>query len=353
MQAHEIESVLDALIGSRTPGLQYLALNSEGPIFQYNAGQADIQRQRPMVASTTLNAYSMSKAITAAAVLLLVQSRTIRLDEPLARYVRLTPYSPLITIQQLLSHTSGIPNPIPLRWVHPISAHKDFNEVAALNAVLRKNPRLSSEPGSKFAYSNIGYWLLGEVVAKVTGGPFTAFVSEHVIRPLGIPVQDLLFCIPDLDSHAQGYLEKYCVTNLVKGFLIDRELIGTYEGRWLRIEPHYVDGPAFVGLLGTTRGFGAFLQDQLRGKSVLFDTETQSLFFTQQHTRNRTLIPMTLAWHIGIDRNRPYYFKEGGGGGFRCMMRVYRYAQIATVIMANATGFDAGGVLDSVDRYFT
>ena len=99
MRTHEIESVLDAVIGSQTPGLQYLALNSEGPKFQYNAGQADIQRQCPMVAATALNAYSMSKTITAAAVLLLVQSRTIRLDEPLAHNVRSTPYSPLITIR--------------------------------------------------------------------------------------------------------------------------------------------------------------------------------------------------------------------------------------------------------------
>lgn len=58
------------------------------------------------------------------------------------------------------------------------------------------------------------------------------------------------------------------------------ELIGAYDGRpgrWLRIEPHYVNGPAFGGLIGTARAFGAFLQDQLRPQSTLFDEPTRAL----------------------------------------------------------------------------
>jgi CubicO group peptidase (beta-lactamase class C family) len=73
MTAHQVNSYLDALIGTRTPGLQYLVLNSAGPLFQYSAGWADIRHHRPMHSATTMMAYSMSKTITAVAVLLLIE----------------------------------------------------------------------------------------------------------------------------------------------------------------------------------------------------------------------------------------------------------------------------------------
>jgi CubicO group peptidase (beta-lactamase class C family) len=348
----KIEAVLDSLIDSVTPGLQYLALNSTGSVFHYNGGLADIQRRRPMNDATTLNAYSLSKTITAAAVLLLVQAKAVGLDDLLVRYLGSSPYGPAITIRQLLSHTFGIPNPIPLRWVHSISQHEDFDEAAAISAVLLAHSRPSRTPGSRFAYSNIGYWLLGQVVAKVTSSSFSSFVSGHVLRRLGIPEQDLAYSIPDVALHAQGYLEKYSFTNLFKYFLVDRTLIGTYERGWLRIEPHYVNGPAFGGLIGTARGFGRFLQDQLCQQSMLFEEETRDLFFGQQSTNTGKPIPMTLGWHMGTNGASQFYFKEGGGGGFHSLMRVYRPARIATVIMANATGFDVKRILNAADSVF-
>ena len=61
---------------------------------------------------------------------------------------------------------------------------------------------------------------------------------------------------------------------------------------------------------------------------------------------------MTLGWHVGLSGSRPFYYKEGGGGGFHCMMRVYRDAGVATIVMANATGFDARKCLDVTDGHF-
>ena len=67
---------------------------------------------------------STSKTITAAAVLGLVEAEQVKLDDPIDRYLDSQPYGPDVTIRHLLSHTSGIPNPIPLAWVHP--AARDF-----------------------------------------------------------------------------------------------------------------------------------------------------------------------------------------------------------------------------------
>src|ERR1700693_4942842 len=183
---------LDALVaGARTPGIQYLAVDSARTLFEYDGGWADLGRRMPMDGATTMMAYSMSKTITAAAVLQLAAAHKLGLDDPLARYVDSLPYTAPITLRQVLSHTSGIPNPIPLRWVHLARTHDTFDEHAALIALLRQHPRLAFPPGAKYAYSNIGYWLLGSGVARASGEPFPAYVAAHILRPLGVAPQEL------------------------------------------------------------------------------------------------------------------------------------------------------------------
>jgi len=347
----DVRSRLDAL-ASKTPGLQYLVVGPHGTVFEHAGGFADLAARRPMTSETTLMAYSMSKTITAAAILQLAGAGSIALDAPLVRYVDGQPYGRDVTVRQVLSHTSGIPNPIPLRWVHPAAEHGSFDEAAALAAVLREHPRLAFAPGAKYAYSNIGYWLLGSVVERASGEPFVSYVNERVLRPLGIASRDLDYVIEDPAVHATGYLEKYSVINLIKRAVIDRALVGAYAGSWLEILPHYLNGPAFGGLVGTARGFGAFLRDQLQPHSRLFDDRTRALFYEPQQTAGGRTIAMTLGWHVGAAGGSPCFYKEGGGGGFHCMMRVYPEARIASVAMANATGLDVRGLLDRVDPSF-
>ena len=122
--------------------------------------------------------------------------------------------------------------------------------------------------------------------------------------------------------------------NLVKGFVIDRKFLGSYEGQWLRLNSHYLNGPAFGGLIGTARGFSRFLQDQLRPKSVLFGLETKRLLETRQADGAGRPIPMTPGWHLGETHGVAYFSKEGGGGGFHCEMRIYPTRGIATVVLA-------------------
>ena len=350
--ARDPRAALDALVAqSRTPGLQYLVLGAAGTLFEYDRGWADIRHRVAMTPATTMMAYSMSKTITAAAVLQLVAAGRARLDDEIDGAIR-TPYGPGITIRRLLAHLSGLPNPIPLRWVHPVARHGSFDEHAALDAVLAAHPKPASAPGTAYHYSNIGYWLLGRVVERASGESFTTYVADHLLTPLGIPSVDLGYVIPDAGRHAHGYLEKWSFMNLAKRLLIDRELIGDYEGSWLRIEPHYLNGPAFGGLVGTARGFGTFLRDQLQPQSVVLDRSARTLFTEQQRTTANTPVPMTLGWHLGDLAGCPFYYKEGGGGGFHCEMRIYPAPGVASIIMTNATGFDVKGCLNALDGGF-
>jgi D-alanyl-D-alanine carboxypeptidase len=349
-----VESYLTGLTRtSSAPGIQYLVVTASDVVFEHASGWADVHRRVPVDAATTMMAYSMSKTITAVAVLQLVESGGLGLDDAVERFVGSLPYGPGVTVRQLLSHTSGVPNPIPLRWVHPAALHARFDEDAALAAVLKDNPRLSFEPGTRYAYSNIGYWLLGKVVERASGVSFPSYVGARILRPLGIGPEDLGYVVANPDHHATGYLEKYSILNLARRFLIDRDLIGDYRGRWLEIRSHYLNGPAFGGLVGTARGFGRFLQDQLRPGSALLNDTTRRLLYQPQQTAKGAPVAMTLGWHVDtFGKGRIFYYKEGGGGGFHCMMRVYPAEGIGTVVMTNATGFDVRRLLNTTDAPF-
>jgi CubicO group peptidase (beta-lactamase class C family) len=294
-------------------------------------------------------AYSMSKPLTAAAVLQLIEAERLSLDESINRFVTCCPYGPEISIRRLLAHSSGIPNPIPLRWVHPPAVHDTFDEHAALLTMLQRHKRLSFAPGTQYGYSNIGYWLLGEFVQRVSGMAFSSYMTSRVLQPLGLTPLELGYKIPSLTDHACGYLEKYSFMNIFKAMLIDRQFIGRYHGRWLEIYAHYLDGAAFGGLVGTAGAFGKFLQDQLRPQSALFGDSTRSQFFTQQQATDGSAIRTTLGWHVGIRKGESFYYKEGGGGGFHCIMRLHPRHQFGTVVMTNATAFNVRGLLDKIE----
>ena len=346
-------SALNQYVRSEVPGLQYIAVTADQVLCEYAGGWADIQGQKVMTLDTTLMAYSMTKTFTAVAILQLAEQRKLSLDDVIDRYFVNTAYHGHgITLRQLLNHTSGVPNPIPLRWVHLAAEDSSFNEAEALATVLRENPDLAFEPGRKFSYSNIGYWLLGKVVEQVTGQSYPAYIRKNIFQPLRLLAQEMDFLIPDESRHANGYLKKYSLMNLVKGFVVDNKFLGSYEGRWLRFNSHYLNGPAFGGLIGTARGFSRFLQDQLRADSALFGPETKRLLETQQTDGAGRPIQMTPGWHLGETHGVAYFFKEGGGGGFHSEMRIYPAKGVATVAMANSTGFHSTRLLNRVDRTF-
>jgi D-alanyl-D-alanine carboxypeptidase len=349
----KLTDFLDRQAGSHVPGLQYIVVDAASTRFEYAGGWADIQNRTAMALDTTLMAYSMTKTFTAVAILQLMEQGKLGLDDEMERYLPDTPYSGHhITVRQLLAHTSGLPAPIPLRWAHLAEEDARFDEDAALARVLHDHPRLAFEPGRKFGYSNIGYWLLGKIIERVTGKSYRDCVSAHILLPLNLSTQEISFTIPHPARHANGYLAKYSLMNLLKGLVTDSKFWGDYEGNWLRLKSHYLNGPAFGGLVGTTRGFGRFLQDQLRTKSSLFGPETQRLLETQRTDSAGNLIPMTLGWHLGETQGVGFFFKEGGGAGFHGEMRLYPTKGLASVVMVNSTAFNSSKFLNRVDGAF-
>jgi D-alanyl-D-alanine carboxypeptidase len=340
------------IAASKYPGIQYVVVTAKERLFEYDGGYADVKNAISMSAGTTMMAYSMTKTFTAAAVLQLVEQGKVSLDESVLHYLPTFPYGSSVKVRHLLSQTSGLPNPIPLRWVHPVSQDSAFDESAALRTVMISHPKLVFAPGSRYAYSNISYWLLGEIIANSSGEPYEQYMQRRILAPLGLTARDAAFSIGDTSRHAKGYLSRRSLMNLMKGLLLDGQLIGDNEGRWANIRDHYLNGPAFGGLIATARAASVFLQDQLGDRSVLMSPETHKLFFTQQVSTGKTPVLMTLGWHIGELNGRRYFYKEGGGGGYHCEMRIFPERGIGSVIMVNETSSSCTRTQDSADLQF-
>lgn len=345
----QVAKLMEELTPPDGPGIQYVIVDKSKVIFEYSSGLADIKSRTRLRLNHTMAAFSMTKTITAIAVLQLIEKQTINLDDKVDRYIK-HPYNPDITIRQLLNHTSGIPNPIPLKWVHLANSNDNFNEDAALELVLRENPKSDNAPGENYAYSNIGYWLLGKVVEAATKQAYQAYVTRNIFQPLKLKPAEIDFKINDPSNHAKGYLAKYSFINLVKGFVANKEVWGEYEGSWLHINDVYLNGPAFGGAIGSAKAFGRVLQDLLSEESLLLGKSSMQLLYEAEKTNSGKRIPMTLGWHIEELNGLRYFYKEGGGAGFHSEMRIYPSRGLASVIMTNRTSFNSRKELSRIDE---
>ncbi len=344
-----VRRILGRVLKPGGPGLAYVMTDAEGPVCEHAGGWADIAGRVPMTVGTTQAAFSMTKTLTAIAVLQLAERGSLRLDDKARSYVE-HPYDARITVRQLLTHTAGLPNPIPLRWVHPADRHDRFDERAALAAVLARHGRSKSKPGERYRYSNIGYWLLGRVVEGVAGQSYAAYMKERVFGPLGLGPADIDYAIAAPRNQAKGYLAAWSLMNLLKGFLMERDAWGGYEGKWLRIRDVYPNGPAFGGAIGSAAAFAAILRDLLKARPALISAETRDLLYERARDGAGRELAMTLGWHVGGLDGRPYFFKEGGGAGFHCEMRAYPDRGRGSVVMVNRTAFASNAVLSRIDR---
>ncbi|PJZ24878.1 serine hydrolase [Leptospira hartskeerlii] len=332
------------------PGIQYIVTSSNSILYNFNIGLADIKEKRPISESTTMMIYSMTKTFTAAAVLKLVDENKLSIDDSVEKYLPEIPYGNQLTIRHLLCQTSGIPNPIPLKWAHLVEEDSSYNEDATLKLILAKYPKLDFAPGKKYSYSNISYWILGKIIEVVSGMSYKEYMKSQIFAKLDLPKNDVDFVISLESNHAKGYLKRISFMNLLKIFVMDAKYFGDYEDSWLHIKNHYLNGSAFGGIVSSAQSVSVFLQDQLKTDSVLFSKKTKELFYEQQKDNDGKLIEMALGWHIGIIDSNKFYYKEGGGGGFHGEMRIYPSKGIATVVIANNTEFNARAFLDVVDR---
>lgn len=346
-----VSLILNHYAASDEPGIQYTVVSESDTVFTRSVGLSNVASNMALDASHTMAAFSMTKTLTAIAVLQLVEQNKIKLDDKVIAYVK-HPYDPDITIRHLLNHTSGIPNPIPLKWVHLAQAHDDFDDQFELDKILNEHPTVDFQPGNRYQYSNIGYWLLGSVIARASEKSYSQYLSEHLFQPLNLSASEVGFKIHDKNNHANGYLKQWSFMGLFGRLLVDAKMLGENESGWRHVKDVYLNGASFGGAIGTARAFAKILQDLLSTNSILLGPAAKQLLYQQQVLSSGTGIDMTLGWHVAELEGIAYYYKEGGGAGFHSEMRIYPQNGLASVIMSNRTSFDSRQILSELDLHF-
>lgn len=183
----------------RIPGLS-LAVVKEGHLVKAAGyGLSNVESATPATPETAYKVASISKPIIATAVMLLVQDGKLSLNETLARWLPDSPPSwANITISQLLSHTSGLVRD-PLDY-HPYTEQGGMAVIESAYSL-----PLQSKPGERWSYSNIGYYVLAEIVTKVSGMPWSDFIAKHILEPAGMTSTRLTSVSAIIPNRSRGY----------------------------------------------------------------------------------------------------------------------------------------------------
>jgi CubicO group peptidase (beta-lactamase class C family) len=347
-----IDHILSSLIEKgKTPAVEYLFFNTGTLLHHFRGGFADIRNDIPVQEATSFKAFSVTKTFTALAVLQLVEQGMVDLDKPVGEYLPGFPYNNQVTTRHLLTHTSGIPNPIPLRWIHLADEQGQFDRDVFFEGVFKKHHKARWKPNEKFGYSNLGYVLLGRLIEQCSGLGYEAYIREHIFKPLHLYPTDLEFFVAEPLLHAKGY-QKIDLFYLFLGFFIDREkFMDKREGKWKPFKNNYVNGAPYGGLIGTATAFMRYLQDLLKEDSLLISREQKRALFTENKTNAGMPTGMCLSWFTGRLHGRQYFSHAGGGGGYYCEIRLYPDNGVGSVLMMNRTGTKDERYLDKLDKY--
>ncbi len=181
-QADPID-VLMADYDGQVPGAAVLVLRDGEPVVRRGYGLADMDAGVPVTASTNFRLASVSKAFTAATVLLLAEDGLVALDDPVRKWLPSLPAAAEdVTIHHLLSHTSGL---IDYEDVMPEGLDRQVRDADVL-AILEGQDRLYFAPGTQYRYSNSAYALLTLIVEAATGERYADFLRERIFVPLGM-----------------------------------------------------------------------------------------------------------------------------------------------------------------------
>jgi CubicO group peptidase (beta-lactamase class C family) len=178
-----IREWIGKLPASEMPGAAVLIARDGKVLFQAGFGLADIAKKTPITPETKFRIGSVTKQFTAAAILRLADEGKLSLMDPLSNFFPGFTYGDVITVHHLLTHTSGIRS---YTDQPDFMAHvtKPVSPEELISRIRQYVPEFI--PSSRFHYNNSAYFLAGEIVARVSGKPFAAYLRETFFEPLGM-----------------------------------------------------------------------------------------------------------------------------------------------------------------------
>ncbi|HUQ97173.1 MAG TPA: serine hydrolase domain-containing protein [Chitinophagaceae bacterium] len=231
----------DHAVKTHYPGLAFGIVADGKLIASGGYGLANVSKNSPATPQSAFRIASMTKSITALAVLQLRDGGKLRLDDPAYLYIPelkkvsyLTTDAPPVTIRHLLTHAAGFPEDNP--WGDRQLADTD----AELLKLITDGILFSAVPGVAYEYSNLGFALLGKIITNVSKQPYQQYINEHILKPLGM-------------THTYWEFEKVPAPTLAHGY---RWLNNTWREETLEHDGAY---GAMGGLITTIDDFSKYM----------------------------------------------------------------------------------------------
>ena len=202
-----LQGAVDSVLAqAQMPGAAIAIQIESEPLLALGVGYQDLDQTIPLSTDASFYIYSVTKSLIAAVVLHQVSTGCLGLDAPIQDYWSNFPVATPITLRQILSHTSGLPDYGGLAAYHEAVkatpgapwSPEDFLEVACRRGLL-------FDPGQGWAYSNIGYLALKLLLEKVTGQSVQDYLNELCFTPLGLTQTFVAASLDDVTGLTPGY----------------------------------------------------------------------------------------------------------------------------------------------------
>jgi len=337
-----VDALLRGLGTEREPGAAVMVLKESEVVYVGARGVADMQAMRPIDGRTNFRLASVSKAFTAAAVMLLVRDGKLGYDDRLTDLLPGFPdYGRAITVRHLLQHTSGLPDyedfmaePDPKKPVE----ESQIDDAGVLE-ILKARKGGWFVPGSLWRYSNSGYVVLGLIVARVSGKSFPAFLRERIFLPLKMTGSV---------AHVRG---KSTVADRAFGY--SRE-----AARW-----RFSDQSPTSATLGDGGVYSS-----LTNLSLWDEALRRHLLLTEEEMRP-ALTPVRVpgkgptgpdgrpadygfGWFLNAWQGHPRMWHYGETSGFRTAIHRFPADGLTVIVLANRTDVDASALAVKIAGFY-
>jgi D-alanyl-D-alanine carboxypeptidase len=205
-QANELEGWTNNYLTGLPPAQHFrgnILVERNGQILlEKSYGLADESWKVPNDQDSRFEIASLTKQFTAAAILQLAEAGKLSVDDHISKYYAQSPMAwQAITIQQLLTHTSGLPNNKLQDFTKGIAVPYTPEE---LIQTFRDRP-LAAAPGTKWAYTNTEYYLLAFIIEKLSGESYGTYLSDHIFKPLGMTHSGFVPTLTIVPRMTEGY----------------------------------------------------------------------------------------------------------------------------------------------------
>jgi CubicO group peptidase (beta-lactamase class C family) len=321
--AQRLDPAIEQVVkDEKIPGLAVGIVQGGRLVYSRGFGVMKLGEPNPVTPETLFHMASITKPFVATAIMQLVEQGKVDLDAPVTKYLpyfRLKdPWYKSITVRHMLTHTSGMPDVDDYLWNKP-----EYDD-GALERYVRSlaDKKLRFDPGTKFAYSNMAYEVLGDLVAKVAGVSVEDYVDEHILKPLGMTSSTLLIKNADPSKLAAGHsLGKKKIPKVIEFYPYNRAHTPSSN-----LHSNVVDMARWA-MANMNRG-------ELDGHRIL-QSSTYDVLWKSAVPPGRNQPNVGISWFLSQMDGEQAVMHDGGDDGFMTMLEMIPARKFALLFMAN------------------